>query len=251
MSKTGNVQGADNQPRRRVKITPESMRMDLFGDMLKFSRKSLVLPAPYRKYDAFAESLVAQPKETRLLMYRFICGMALTAHARRTLDPNLRREIYDLKNELYLSIANHAVTRRLVGFRRCVDRRFKVTNYCDDCKTRNTELGIAARQWKYCSQCKLDLHYYDLISIYHRHDKGHAVMFLSNDQAKRIVGQSDYKRVPSGRFNEEVTFSKFVFSSTNLFVFDLKTIQTVSLKLLQLCPIVLPITIEPRSKIIL
>lgn len=142
---------AENPALKKKKLQPQCIRVDLFGDLLKFTKKAPDIQSPFRKYDALAISLAEEPREERLLLYHMFLGVALTAHARRIKDSEKRRGVFELKNKLFLNLANDFNVRRLLNFRLCVSRRFKVLKYCDECTARNKEANLDARDWKFCS----------------------------------------------------------------------------------------------------
>ena len=218
----------------KKKLQPESIRVDLFGDLLKFTRKSLDIQAPFRKYDAYAMALAEEPREERLLVYHFFCGVALTSHARRIKDHAVRKEVFELKNALYLAVANTFQYRRMLNFRLCMNRRFKVIKYCDECTARNTEQKLDPRAWKFCQSCTVDRNYFNVLSMFHKYNEGGASLFLGNDMLHEVKALKEIRRVKFGALNEEITFRKFIFSARNLVAMDLKSLLAVGKKLLDL-----------------
>lgn len=218
----------------KAKTPPESVRMDLFGDLLKFSKKNPTVFLPLRKFEVIAETLVGWEREERILLYKFLCGLVITAHARRTNDTQTRKKLFDVKNRLYLSIANNLALRRVLNFRFCVSKRFKVLSYCENCSAANATSGSKPRDWKFCSQCKVDRSYYNVISLYHRHAQGGASLFLGKELLPQLVRMKPIKHVDLEEVKEQFTFGRYRLGPRNLNVVDLSTALVCSEKLLKL-----------------
>jgi hypothetical protein len=223
-----------NASASKRKLKPEAILTHTFGDLMKFSKRAPDVQAPFRKYDAFAVAMAEQPREERLMMYGFLMGLSLTAHARRITDPARRRSVFDSKNRIFLALANNFSLRKVLNFRLCQSKRFKVIKYCDDCVKGNTEAGTPPRQWKFCHKCEVDRNYYNVLSMFHKHEKGGASLFLGNDLMAQVRGLKFLKRAKHGLFGEEVTFTKYTFSPKNLVALELKSVEAASARIVDL-----------------
>lgn len=216
-----------------VKPVPDSIKINLFGDLLKFS-KSTPNAMSFRKFDQLAVMLVQKTREERILVYKIFCGLSLTAHARRTPDAIERKKIFELKNKLFISICNDPVLRKMTNLRIGVSKRFKVTEYCSECTAKNTSDQLPSREWKFCHKCKIDRNYYNIISLYHRFEEGSGALFLGYDLLDQIQSFKLIKRAPLNQMSEELSFSKYKFSPKTLISIELQSLKTCSEKLLEL-----------------
>jgi hypothetical protein len=230
------------------KIPDGSLKFELFGDLLKISRSSPSSTIQIKKYEDFCIALTEKSRDERLLLYKFLCGIALTAHARRTTQEAPRKVIYDVKNELFFSVVNNFSNRKVLNFRMCVSPRFKVLEYCAACVASNTESGTERRDWKFCKKCKVDRSYYNLLSAYHRFTEGGVAMFLSQDLLEKVFPIKELKKVPMGKFKEELVFGRFHFSPQNLQSVQLDSLLKVCEKLLKLAPATLVVDPEKSRK---
>ena len=226
----------DTAEKRRgaaLKPVPASIRIDLFGDLLKFSKKSQQALS-FRKFDQLALCLAQKTREERILVYRIFCGLSLTAHARRTLEIKERKKIFDLKNKLFLSIANDPSLRRMINLRLGVSKRFKVLEYCPSCTEKNRAENIAPREWKFCQKCKIDRNFYNIISMQHRFDEGSAALFLGHEHINELYANKLIKKVPLNLIEEELSFSKYKFTPKTLISIELESLKLCSMKLIDL-----------------
>jgi hypothetical protein len=235
-SKSKTVPATSEQGKKRgttIKPVPASIKIDLFGDLLKFSKKSPSATS-YRKFDQLALHLAQMNRDERILLYKIFCGLGLTAHARRTTETVDRKKIFDLKNKLFLSIANDPNQRRMVNLRLGVSKRFKVTAYCADCTERNKAENLPAREWKFCQKCSIDRNYYNIVSLFHRFEQGAGALFLGQDLLQQIYAYHQIKRVPLAQISEELSFAKYKFSPKSLISIEFESLKTCSQKLIDL-----------------
>ena len=215
------------------KIEPESIIVNVFGDLLKFSKKVPQSQTPFRKYDFFAMSLVDVEKEQRYMLYAFLLGLGLTAHARRIKDSAQRKEVFNLKNELFLTTANNFSMRRMLNFRHCQSKRFKVTKYCDSCLAANKAANLLPRMWKYCQNCTVDRDYYNVLSMFHKFPEGGASLFLGNDLLAEVKGLKVLKKIPFGHLEEEIKYKKYAFSPKTLVCLELTSLIKAAKQVLE------------------
>jgi len=216
-----------------LKPLPASIRIDLFGDLLKFTKKSPQTMS-FRKFDQLALFLAQKSREERLLVYKIFCGLSLTAHARRTQETTDRKNIFDLKNKIFLSIANDPALRRMINLRLGVSKRFKVIEYCKACNEKNKSENIPPREWKFCPNCKIDRNYYNIISLHHRFDEGSGALFLGQEHLEHIEFNKVIKKVPLTQIEEDLSFSKYKFSPKTLISIELESLKNCTLKLINL-----------------
>lgn len=225
--------GGDKKRGLPLKPVPASIRMDIFGDLLKFTKKSQQALS-FRKFDQLALFLAQKPREERLLVYKIFCGLSLTAHARRTQENADRKKIFDLKNKLFLSIANDPSLRRMINLRLGVSKRFKVIEYCSSCLEKNKSENTPQREWKFCQKCKIDRNYYNIISLHHRFDEGSGALFLGQEHLENIHFNKTLKKIPLAQIEEELSFSKYKFNPKTLISIDLESLKNCTLKLIEL-----------------
>ncbi len=216
-----------------LKPIPASIKMNLFGDLLKFS-KSSPDTLSFRKFDHLAVTLAQKPREERLLIYKIFCGLSLTAHARRTPDATERKKIFDLKNKLFISIANDPISRKMTNLRVGVSRRFKVIEYCRECKEKNSAAQTPQREWKFCQKCKIDRNYYNIVSLYHRFEEGAGSLFLGQELLEQIFAFKMIKKAPLNQMSEELSFTKYKYSPKTLISVEINSLKSCAEKLLEL-----------------
>lgn len=235
-NQTPDASGSEAASHKRgpsMKPVPASIRIELFGDLLKFTKKSQQ-PVSFRKFDQFALFLASKSKEERILLYKIFCGLSLTAHARRTRDDAERKKIFDLKNQLFVSIANDPMSRRLVNMRIGVSKRFKVLQYCAGCTQKNTAENLDTRSWQFCPKCKIDRNYYNIVSLFHKFEDGHGSMFLGLEHLEKIQSFKILKKMPLAQIQEEISFSKYKFSPKTLISIEMDSLSRCALRLLEL-----------------
>lgn len=238
--------GSDKKRGAAFKPVPASIKLDLFGDLLKFSKKSPAVVS-FRKFDQLAVFLAQKPREERILIYKMFCGLSLTAHARRTPETAERKKIFDLKNKLFISIANDPNVRKMINLRIGVSKRFKVISYCADCTEKNTNEKIPAREWKFCPKCKIDRNYYNIISMQHKFSEGSAALFLGQEHLESLHFHKLIKKVPLAQIVEEMSFAKYKFSPKTLISIELESLRQSALKLLELSVKISGPTPQPRT----
>jgi hypothetical protein len=217
-----------------VKVRPESIKLEIFGDMMKFSKKSAKEILPLKKYDALAMHLLNEERAQRVMIYLFLCGLALSAAARRTTEVEKRREIFELKNRVFLAIANKFELRKVLNFRFCVSKRFKVTRYCDECNQRNAEEGKHRREWTFCQNCEVDRTYYNVLSMFHKFKGGGVSLYLGKEHIQLVHGLKPVKHVDLDDLPEQLSYENFRFTPHNLVSLDLASVFDVTHKLLTL-----------------
>jgi hypothetical protein len=211
-----------------------SIKMQVFGDMIKLTKKSNIEGIAFRKFDVLATSWVALPKPERLLLYRFLCGVVITAHAKRTENLSQRTSLYALKNKLYLSIANDFESRKVLNFRLLVSPRFRVLEYCNKCVEENTLKNVPKRRWSFCEKCTVDKDYYNILSMFHKFKFGGASLFLGNELMNHVKGLKVLKRAKFSEIGEEIRFQKYAFNSASCISIDIDSAVDAAYKILDI-----------------
>jgi hypothetical protein len=160
----------------------------------------------------------------RLINYLFINALMLTSHAKKTTDIEQKKKIFDLKNAVYLKLANDRETRKKLAFRYLVSKNFRVVEFCPGCEKRNTEAGLERHSWKFCKACKLDRNFYNVLSMHHKFKDGSATLFLSNDLIDQVKGLQIKKRGKIDEVKEEALFQRYHYNVRNLDAFDIKSV---------------------------
>lgn len=215
-----------------AKPVPASIKIEIFGDLIKFSKKAQS-PVAFRKFDQLALHLAQKSRDERVLVYKIFCGLSLTAHARRTPDTTERKKIFDLKNKLFISIANDPNFRKMINLRIGVSKRFKVIEYCASCTEKNNADKIPQREWKFCHKCKIDRNYYNIVSLHHKFETGAGTLFLGMEHLEHIQSFKMIKKVPLTQIDEELSFSKYKYSPKTLISIELESLKQCTQKLIE------------------
>ncbi len=170
----------------------------------------------FRRFEAIFELFANMDRPVRMLNYRFFCGMLLTSHAKKSEDPVVKKELFDLKNQLFLNIANDPIFKRQVAFRYLVSKHFRVLDYCAKCTATNTEQSLDRRKWHHCKSCKVDRNFYNILCMHHRFDKGTANLFLSHDLIERIAEFRMPRKAKLEDYKEEIRFEKYGYNVRNI-----------------------------------
>jgi hypothetical protein len=152
------------------------------------------------------------------------------------MDPEMarqtRRKIFELKNQLFLTIANDRALRRKLEFKYLVSKNFRVVKYCESCQKTNAEQALERHKWKYCKQCDVDHNFYNLLSMETRFPQGFARMFISNDQIAKLEYFKLPRRVNVDTLKEEAIIDQFHYNTRNLDAIELESVMSVHTKLL-------------------
>jgi hypothetical protein len=219
----------DKKPKR---LATGSLKLQFAGDVILVKNPEKALSGFFKRYAALFETLANMPKEQRGLVYKIMTGLMLTSHAKKSTDGETKRKLFELKNRLFLEIANDRALRRQVEFKYLVSKNFRVLNYCPACSVANTELGVDRHKWKYCKKCEVDHNFYNLLSMEMRFAKGFARMFISNDQISKLELFRLPPKIKSDVLTEEAIVDQFHYNTRNLDAIDLESIIKLHGKLL-------------------
>ncbi len=227
------VEGSQaSAPKKPKRLASGSLKLQFAGDLILVKNVQKSLSGLFKRYAALFETVANMSKEQRGLVYKIMTGLMLTSHAKKTVDPETRRSLFEMKNKLFLAICNDRSLRRQVEFKYLVSKNFRVMSYCDVCQKTNTELGLDRHRWKYCKQCDVDHNFYNLLSMEIRFPQGFARMFLSNDQIPKLEHFKLPRRIPANLLKEEAMIDKFHYNTRNLDAIDMNSVVALHQKLL-------------------
>lgn len=186
----------------------------------------------FQKYELFFEFLANMEREERIINYKFLNGLMLTSHAKKSLTAEERKKLFDKKNEIIFNLANNKTTRRKLAFKYLVSTNFKVTEYCPECIEKNKDKPL--KKCKHCEKCKIDKDYYNILSIHHKFSHGSATLFLSNDRIHKIENLNIKQKAKLKDFKEEILYKKFHYNAKNLHSFNLPDVLEMQQKCLNL-----------------
>lgn len=198
------------------RIPPSSIDLQIAGELVlpRIGDKSWT--GLFKRYESIFEMFANMEKAERILNYKMFTGLVLTSHAKKTLDRDRKRELFNMKNELYLSIANHPELRRKVALLYLTASNFRVIKYCENCTKNNTEAKLERHAWKFCASCDVDRNFYNILSMHHKFNDGSITLFLSNDMIDQIKNFTIKKRAKLDSFEEEALFNKYHYNVRNL-----------------------------------
>jgi hypothetical protein len=227
----------DKKPRR---LASGSLKLQFAGDLILVKNSQKTLSGLFKRYAALFEALANMPKDQRGLAYKIMTGLMLTSHAKKAASADSRRGLFDMKNNLFIAIANDRTLRRQVEFKYLVSKNFRVLKYCETCQKTNSEMGIDRHKWKYCRQCEVDHNFYNLLSMEVRFPRGFARMFISNDQIPKLENFRIPRKVAADLLKEEAIIDQFHYNTRNLDAIELDSVIALHHKLLTAPPPVAP-----------
>lgn len=222
----------DDKPKK--KIASGSVKLQVAGDLILARNADRTLSGLFKRYEALLEVFANMERSERILNYKFLVGLIITSHAKKTQTIEQRKKLFDLKNELYLSIANDRNLRKVLAFRYLVSKNFRVVKFCDHCTKGNTEGNVPRHEWKFCKDCQIDRKFYNVLSMHHKFNSGSVTLFLSNDLVHLVTGLKLTTKGDLDDYTEEARFDKYIYNVRNLDVFSLESVMQVQKKLLEL-----------------
>ncbi len=191
----------------------------------------------FRRYEFLLEKIASYSKEDRYIKYKFIVGLILTSHAKKTLDKDLKKQLFDLKNEIYLSIINDLNSRRKISIKYLSSKNFIVRSYCPECQKENEENeNVPTHKKKFCKNCQIDRNYYDVVSIYHKFgEKSGFNLFLSKDRMSEIKHWKPKDKIPLTE-PEGGVLGKYKYNISNMSAFNLDSTVKFARTLLEIAP---------------
>lgn len=220
------------ETKKPKRVASGSLKLQFAGELILVKNAQKSLGGLFKRYAALFETLANLPKEERGLAYKIFTGLMLTSHAKKATTAENRRQLFELKNQLFLAIANDRSLRRKVEFKYLVSKNFRVVKYCDSCQKSNGEQALERHKWKYCKQCDVDHNFYNLLSMETRFPQGFARIFISNDQLVKIEHFKLPRRVNVDTLKEEAIIDQFHYNTRNLDAIELESVMALHTKLL-------------------
>lgn len=230
---TENSQSTEGSAKGPKRVPKESLRLQFAGELVLVKNSLRDLSGLFRRYEAIFEALANMDRHERLINYIFINALMLTSHAKKATSVEQKKQLFDLKNALFLKLANDRETRKKLAFKYLSSKSFRVLEFCPECLQRNTESGDKRHDWKFCKACKLDRNFYNVLSMHHKFAEGSATLFLSNDLIPHVKGLQIKKRGKLEDVKEEARFQRYHYNVRNLDAFDLKNILDWHAKLIK------------------
>lgn len=228
-----NLDAVDSgDPKRPRKIASGSLNLQFAGDLVLVKNTVKPQSGLFKRYADLFEALANMDKDNRNLIYRFMTGLMLTSHAKKTQQVELKRKLFSLKNDLFVAMANERSLRRIFEFKYLVSKNFRVLSYCENCVQKNTAEIADRHKWKYCKSCQVDHNFYNLLSMEVKFPHGWARLFLSNDQIPKLKGFRLPRKILSGNLSEEAMFDRYHYNSRNLDAFDFDSVSKLYDRLL-------------------
>jgi hypothetical protein len=212
---------ADTEEKRPKKLATGSVKLQFAGDLVLVKNTQRPMSGLFKRYAELFEALANMEKDQRNLIYRYMLALILTSHARKATKPEEKKKLFDLKNDLYINMANERSLRRIFEFKYLISKNFRVIKYCSPCETNNKTEDLPRHRWKYCKACQVDHDFYNLLSMEVRFSQGYARLFLSNDQIEKLKGFRIQRKAKAGTVDEEAKFDRYLYNSRNLDAIDL------------------------------
>lgn len=229
---------AEVQTAKPPKRIPQgAVKLQFAGDAIIPLLPNIKFAGLFKRYEALFEHCIGLSKSERLLQYKFILSMILTSYAKKTEDPEKRKEIFALKNRTYLDICSVVEHRRYLSFKYLLSKNFRVLEFCEECTKKNTEEKNEKHSWKFCPNCNVDRNFYNILCMHHRFKSGFYSVFISHELIEKIPFR--IKNLKKGKL-EDVTeggkFNKFQYNSKNMDVFDWESVKKAAEKILTPLP---------------
>jgi hypothetical protein len=212
------------RPKPPKRVPQNTLRLQFAGELVLVKNPLRDLSGLFRRYEALFEAFANMERHERLINYTFLNALMLTSHAKKAATVEQKKKLFDMKNNLFLRLANDRETRKKLAFKYLVSKNFRVVEFCKDCVQRNTEAGLKRHNWKFCKSCKLDRNFYNVLSMHHKFKDGAATLFLSNDLIPQVKGLQIKKKGKLEETKEEAQFLRYHYNVRNLDAFDLKSV---------------------------
>lgn len=209
-------------PKKRV--PPGTLKLQFAGGLVLVKKPGPELLGLFRRYEEAFEAFANMDPTERLINYRFINALMLTSHAKKCSEIQQKKQLFDLKNQLFLTLANDRETRKKLAFMYLVSKNFRVTEFCQPCTERNTAEGLSRHHWKFCDNCKIDRNFFNVLSMHHKFEHGSATLFLSHELIPQVKGLQIKKKGKLDDISEEAIYKKYHYNVRNLDAFDLQSV---------------------------
>lgn len=227
----------DAEDKKAPKRVPQNtLKLQFAGELVLVKNPLRDLSGLFRRYEALFEAFANMERHERLINYKFLNALMLTSHAKKAATVELKKQLFDMKNALFLSLANDRETRRKLAFKYLVSKNFRVVEFCAECTQRNTEAGLKRHNWKFCKKCQIDRNFYNVLSMHHKFKDGEATLFLSNDLIEQVKGLQIKKRGKLEETKEEAQYQRYHYNVRNLDAVDLQSVTDWHAKLIAAAP---------------
>lgn len=218
-------QALQPETKKAPKRLPQGLlKLQFAGELVLVRNPNRDLSGLFRRYEALFEAFANMERPERLLNYKFLNALMLTSHAKKAPSVEDKKRLFDMKNRIFLNVANDREARRKVAFKYLVSKNFRVTDFCAECVKRNTEAGLKRHNWKFCKSCKIDRNFYNVLSMHHKFKDGSSTLFISNDLIDQVKGLQVKKKGKLEEVTEEALFQRYHYNVRNLDAFDLKSV---------------------------
>jgi hypothetical protein len=199
------------------KVQPrEIVALHFAGDLLLPRLKDNRYQKEFARFQALFEHLANLDRQERCLNYALLNCLMLTSHARLA-EKEAKLKLFDLKNRLYVALANASDMRRSVAFKYLKSPKKLVVKLCAKCELVNQEKGIKTRHdWIYCNACETREHFFDVLSMFHRFDKGSASVVISQENIPQIKNLRIKHQGHLDKGAEMLKFKSYQFDKKNL-----------------------------------
>jgi hypothetical protein len=225
---------SNDEAAKKKKIPAGSVPLMMAGDLLMARCTNREYSQVFRRYEAILERFANMERDERLINYKFFVALILTSHAKKIQNLQERKEIFDLKNQLYFNLANNKAYRRKLNFKYLVSKNFRVIEFCPACVTKNTAEGLERHKWKFCRNCNVDRKFYNVLQLSHNFENGSMSLYLSNDLVHLVDGLKVAQKGKLESAVEEGRLEKFHYNVKNLDIFTLDSVKKVHARLLQI-----------------
>jgi hypothetical protein len=223
-AKTAPAATADKLEKPKKRLPPNLLRLQFAGELVLVRNPQRELSGLFRRYEALFEAFANMEKSERIVNYKFLNALMLTSHAKKAASVEDKKKLFDMKNKLFLNLANDKELRKRLAFKYLVSKNFRVTEFCAACVSRNTEAGLKRHAWKFCKSCKVDRNFYNVMSIHLKFKDGSATLFLSNDLIPQVLNPPPKKKGKLEEVDEEAVFQRYHYNVRNLDAFDVKSV---------------------------
>ena len=212
------------------KIPADSLPLMFAGDIVMSKCPNKEWGGLFKRYGFILEHLANEDKTTRSIKYKIITALALGSHARHIEDTAEKKRMYDLKNDLFFSLANNKELESEFKIKYLVTNRFLVTKFCDQCEKNNSGKIAERWKWKHCKNCEVDRNFFNIYALNYRAKGFAACLFASNDQKDRFE-KANFKKDKLDKYAEEILIGNYTYNSKNLNAFELKGLLELNSKL--------------------
>ena len=229
-SETSEIEGRNGQIKR---IPQGGIQLQFAGGLIQARCRDGEFSGLFRRYSAIFEAFANMDRDERLVNYKFLNALMLTSYAKKALDQESKRELFNKKNELFFDIAENPEQRKKVEFKYLISKNFRVIKFCVNCTDKNEKEGVAKHDWKFCKNCKIDRNFYNLLSMQHHYSGGSASIFLSNDLIVKLPVKSFKHTGKVEDLREEARFQNYCYSTKNLDAVDLPSVLEMHSRILK------------------